>query len=199
MNGRTLEDYFPNKLHQQLIDDPFTVLDLAGGYDVIARISGGGPSGQAGALRLGIARALNEIDAENNRPTLKKPASSRATPASRSARRPVSRRPARLRSTRSAKASWRCSGRTVCGAWPMAPSPPTSRSPWPRRLPSSWPGPYRRGAQGRGQAAHRRHRARPSRVGALPFGCGRSGSGVLRRRRTRRGHAADARGGLPHR
>ncbi|MFT3798196.1 30S ribosomal protein S9 [Microbacterium sp.] len=72
VNGRTLEDYFPNKLHQQLINDPFTVLDLAGAYDVIARISGGGPSGQAGALRLGIARALNEIDAENNRPTLKK-------------------------------------------------------------------------------------------------------------------------------
>lgn len=72
VNGRTLEDYFPNKLHQQLINDPFTVLSLAGAYDVIARISGGGPSGQAGALRLGIARALNEIDAENNRPTLKK-------------------------------------------------------------------------------------------------------------------------------
>ena len=71
-NGRTLEDYFPNKLHQQLINDPFTVLELAGSYDVIARISGGGPSGQAGALRLGIARALNEIDAENNRPALKK-------------------------------------------------------------------------------------------------------------------------------
>ncbi|HXH33444.1 MAG TPA: 30S ribosomal protein S9 [Plantibacter sp.] len=72
VNGRTLEDYFPNKLHQQLINDPFTVLDLAGGYDVIARISGGGPSGQAGALRLGIARSLNQIDEENNRATLKK-------------------------------------------------------------------------------------------------------------------------------
>ncbi len=72
VNGRTLEDYFPNKLHQQLITDPFTVLNLGGAYDVIARISGGGDSGQAGALRLGIARALNEIDAENNRPTLKK-------------------------------------------------------------------------------------------------------------------------------
>lgn len=72
VNGRTLEDYFPNKLHQQLINDPFTVQNLAGAYDVIARIQGGGPSGQAGALRLGIARALNEIDAENNRPTLKK-------------------------------------------------------------------------------------------------------------------------------
>ena len=72
VNGRTFEDYFPNKLHQQLVTDPFTLLGLEGGYDVIARIHGGGPSGQAGALRLGIARALNEIDAENNRPALKK-------------------------------------------------------------------------------------------------------------------------------
>jgi small subunit ribosomal protein S9 len=72
VNGREFADYFPNKLHQQLINDPFTVLELGGAYDVIAKISGGGPSGQAGALRLGIARALNEIDAENNRPGLKK-------------------------------------------------------------------------------------------------------------------------------
>jgi small subunit ribosomal protein S9 len=72
INGRSFEDYFPNKLHQQLVTDPFTVLNLTDAYDVIARISGGGPSGQAGALRLGIARALNEIDAEHNRPTLKK-------------------------------------------------------------------------------------------------------------------------------
>ena len=72
INGRAFEDYFPNKLHQQLITDPFTVLNLTDAYDVIVRISGGGPSGQAGALRLGIARALNEIDTENNRPTLKK-------------------------------------------------------------------------------------------------------------------------------
>ena len=72
VNGRTLEEYFPNKLHQQLITDPFTLLGLTGSYDVIARIGGGGPSGQAGALRLAIARALNEIDRENNRPSLKK-------------------------------------------------------------------------------------------------------------------------------
>ncbi|MGL4255923.1 30S ribosomal protein S9 [Microbacterium sp.] len=72
VNGRTFEDYFPNKLHQQLITDPFTVLGLTGAYDVIVRIQGGGPSGQAGALRLGIARALNQIDVENNRPALKK-------------------------------------------------------------------------------------------------------------------------------
>ncbi len=72
VNGRDLADYFPNKLHQQLIQDPFTVLDLAGQYDVIARITGGGVAGQAGALRLGISRALNEIDRDNNRPALKK-------------------------------------------------------------------------------------------------------------------------------
>ena len=72
VNGREFADYFPNKLHQQLITDPFTVLELSGSYDVIARITGGGPSGQAGALRLGIARSLNQIDEENNRATLKK-------------------------------------------------------------------------------------------------------------------------------
>jgi len=72
VNKRTLEEYFPNKLHQQLINDPFKILDLLGSYDVIATISGGGPSGQAGALRLGIARSLNQIDEENNRAALKK-------------------------------------------------------------------------------------------------------------------------------
>ncbi|MCC3290300.1 MULTISPECIES: 30S ribosomal protein S9 [Arthrobacter] len=72
VNDRELEDYFPNKLHQQEVNEPFKLLDLEGAYDVIARIHGGGPSGQAGALRLGVARSLNEIDRENNRPALKK-------------------------------------------------------------------------------------------------------------------------------
>jgi small subunit ribosomal protein S9 len=72
VNGRTLQEYFPNKVHQQLVNEPFVALEIADRFDVIARISGGGTSGQAGALRLGIARALNEIDAEGNRPTLKK-------------------------------------------------------------------------------------------------------------------------------
>lgn len=72
INGRDLDVYFPNKLHQQEVNDPFKLLELEGSYDVIARIHGGGPSGQAGALRLGVSRALNEIDAENNRPALKK-------------------------------------------------------------------------------------------------------------------------------
>ena len=72
INGRELDDYFPNKVHQQLVNDPFRLLELEGRFDVIARIGGGGPSGQAGALRLGIARALNGIDVEANRAGLKK-------------------------------------------------------------------------------------------------------------------------------
>jgi len=72
INGRTLEDYFPNKVHQQLVNSPFKTVEVEGRFDVIARISGGGSSGQAGALRLGIARALNVIDREANRPALKK-------------------------------------------------------------------------------------------------------------------------------
>ena len=72
INGRTLESYFPNKVHQQAVNEPFATLGIDARYDVIARIHGGGISGQAGALRLGIARCLNAIDEEGNRPTLKK-------------------------------------------------------------------------------------------------------------------------------
>ena len=72
INGRTLEDYFPNKVHQQIVESPLKTVDVEGRFDVIARINGGGISGQAGALRLGIARALNEIDREHNRAALKK-------------------------------------------------------------------------------------------------------------------------------
>jgi small subunit ribosomal protein S9 len=72
INGRTLEDYFPNKVHQQEVNEPFVTLGAEGKFDVIARLSGGGVSGQAGALRLGVARALNGIDPEGNRPSLKK-------------------------------------------------------------------------------------------------------------------------------
>jgi small subunit ribosomal protein S9 len=72
INGRTLDSYFPNKLHQQVVKEPFAALLLDGRFDVIARIHGGGITGQAGALRLGVARALNAIDVEANRPTLKK-------------------------------------------------------------------------------------------------------------------------------
>ena len=72
VNGRTLDSYFPNKLHQQVVNEPFAALQLEGRFDVIARIHGGGITGQAGSLRLGVARALNAIDVEANRPALKK-------------------------------------------------------------------------------------------------------------------------------
>ncbi|GAA1921749.1 30S ribosomal protein S9 [Nocardioides marmoribigeumensis] len=72
VNGRTLDSYFPNKLHQQVVNEPFVTTDLVGRFDVIARIHGGGITGQAGALRLGVARALNAVDVEANRPSLKK-------------------------------------------------------------------------------------------------------------------------------
>ncbi|MGO0577768.1 30S ribosomal protein S9 [Ornithinimicrobium panacihumi] len=72
INGRTLEDYFPNKVHQQIVNEPLTVLELDGAYDVLVRVHGGGPSGQAGAVRLGVARSLNGVDVELNRPALKK-------------------------------------------------------------------------------------------------------------------------------
>ena len=72
INGRELGDYFPNKVHQQIVNEPFVSLGAVGKFDVIARLHGGGTSGQAGALRLGVARALNEIDVDGNRPILKK-------------------------------------------------------------------------------------------------------------------------------
>ncbi|WP_323096527.1 30S ribosomal protein S9 [Intrasporangium sp. YIM S08009] len=72
INGRALEDYFPNKVHQQIVREPLTILELEGSYDVLVRVHGGGPSGQAGAVRLGVARSLNEVDSELNRPALKK-------------------------------------------------------------------------------------------------------------------------------
>jgi small subunit ribosomal protein S9 len=54
------------------VREPLRTLELDGAYDVVARVTGGGASGQAGALRLGVARALNEADVEANRPALKK-------------------------------------------------------------------------------------------------------------------------------
>ena len=70
-NGRVLEEYFPSKVHQQLIREPFSTAEKPDMFDVIANLRGGGITGQAGALRLGIARALitNDLD---DRPALKK-------------------------------------------------------------------------------------------------------------------------------
>jgi len=72
INGRELTDYFPKPVHQQVVKEPLRTVDAEDQYDVLATIHGGGTSGQAGALRMGIARALNEIDEEANRPALKK-------------------------------------------------------------------------------------------------------------------------------
>ncbi|MDJ0412403.1 30S ribosomal protein S9, partial [Rhodococcoides fascians] len=70
LNGRTLEDYFPNKVHQQLIKAPLVLVDRAESFDIVALLHGGGPSGQAGALRLAISRALIELTPDD-RPALK--------------------------------------------------------------------------------------------------------------------------------
>ena len=72
VNGRALDQYFPNKVHQQLVNEPFVTLGAEDRFDIIARIHGGGVSGQAGALRLAIARALNGIDTDGNRASLKR-------------------------------------------------------------------------------------------------------------------------------
>src|ERR1700693_1005447 len=71
LDGRTLEDYFPNKVHQQLIKAPLVTVDRVDSVDIFAHLHGGGPSGQAGALRLGIAPAVMLVEAEE-RPALKK-------------------------------------------------------------------------------------------------------------------------------
>ncbi|MPZ63061.1 MAG: 30S ribosomal protein S9 [Propionibacteriales bacterium] len=72
VNGRSLDAYFPNKVHQQLVNEPLVIADVVDQYDVLANIHGGGITGQAGALQLAVARALNAVDAEVNRPPLKK-------------------------------------------------------------------------------------------------------------------------------
>lgn len=71
LNGRSLENYFPNKVHQQIVKSPLVTVERTEAFDIHARLVGGGPSGQAGALRLAIARALIEVTAED-RPALKK-------------------------------------------------------------------------------------------------------------------------------
>ncbi len=71
LDGRTLEAYFPNKVHQQLIKAPLVTVDRVDAFDVYAHLDGGGPSGQAGALRLAISRALILVQPED-RPALKK-------------------------------------------------------------------------------------------------------------------------------
>ena len=62
VNGRKLDDYFPSAVHRQIITEPFRITETEGSWDVDVTMHGGGPTGQAGAMRLGIARGLLEID-----------------------------------------------------------------------------------------------------------------------------------------
>ena len=71
LNGRPLEDYFPHAALRQRVMEPLRAVEAEGQYDIVAKLEGGGTTGQSDALRLGIARALVEVDSEF-RPTLKK-------------------------------------------------------------------------------------------------------------------------------
>ena len=70
VNERPLAEYFPSKTHQMILTEPLRATELTEAYDIEASIAGGGPTGQAGALRLGIARALIALDPDL-RPALK--------------------------------------------------------------------------------------------------------------------------------
>ncbi|MDR3305333.1 MAG: 30S ribosomal protein S9 [Clostridiales Family XIII bacterium] len=71
INKKTLDEYFGMELLKREVIRPFTVTDTESKFDVIATVSGGGTTGQAGALRHGISRALCLVDEENYRPLLK--------------------------------------------------------------------------------------------------------------------------------
>lgn len=72
INGRPMEEYFRGMEHlQEMVRQPLMLTEMFGRYDVVVRVSGGGLSGQAGAIRHGIARALNEADPELRGPLKK--------------------------------------------------------------------------------------------------------------------------------
>ena len=71
VNGRTLEDFFPSDTHRMIITEPLRITSTDDSYDIDATIDGGGSTGQAGALRLGISGALVDIDGDH-RESLKK-------------------------------------------------------------------------------------------------------------------------------
>ena len=70
INDRAFEDYFPQGTLQYIVKQPIVLLDVEAKYDIIVNVIGGGYTGQAGAIRLGVARALLEAE-ENSRPALK--------------------------------------------------------------------------------------------------------------------------------
>ena len=65
VNGRPVDEFFPSKVQVEALLEPLTVTETSESYDIDATIHGGGTTGQAGALRLGIARGLVELDAEH--------------------------------------------------------------------------------------------------------------------------------------
>ncbi len=70
VNGRDVVDYFPSETHRMVLTEPLRLTETHESYDIDATLDGGGPTGQAGALRLGIARGLIVLD-EELRPSLK--------------------------------------------------------------------------------------------------------------------------------
>ena len=70
VNRKTFEEYFPNQALRMVIRQPLTLTDTAGKFDIVVNVAGGGPAGQAGAVRHGITRALMEYNSDL-RPTLK--------------------------------------------------------------------------------------------------------------------------------
>ena len=70
INDRSLDDYFPQGTLQYIVKQPLVAVEAETKYDIFVNVIGGGYTGQAGAIRLGIARALLEAE-ENSRPTLK--------------------------------------------------------------------------------------------------------------------------------
>jgi len=71
VNKRKFEEYFQNKAHRMVIHQPLTLTDMVGKFDILVNVEGGGPAGQAGAVRHGLTRALIELNPEF-RPRLKK-------------------------------------------------------------------------------------------------------------------------------
>ena len=71
INDRAFENYFPQGTMQYIVKQPLVAVEAEGKYDVFVNVIGGGYTGQAGAIRLGVARALLEAE-ENSRPELKK-------------------------------------------------------------------------------------------------------------------------------